>query len=95
MWPALNVSDQLSEYYGYDVEYSEVNGTELRQYKRVTHRLYTIHVTIDSLNHDTVYDIQVTPFRMWKNIREYGTPYPSIRSKTTSLCKCLNGYSKS
>ena len=82
-WSGLNVSQQLVDYYGYDVKLQEVaNGNESLFVKRVGHRAEDLHVTIDQLNHSTVYLIEVTPFRMWKTIKEYGEPYPVISVQT-------------
>ena len=94
-WHALNVSQDAAQHYWYLVQVRENGVTEYTVEERVAHNgfdgSYDIH---DGLQRNTEYVLEVTPYRIWGNITEMGTPYAKITHKTQCACMCneLGGY---
>ena len=83
-WQKLTgISDVLKQYYGYLIEYK--NDTTGASYREAASVNYTSspYWKIEKLKSDTSYFIQMKPFRMLVNKKDYGSPYQVLQVKTS------------
>jgi len=82
-WQRLTgINKTLKEYYGYLIQYKDdTTGGSYREAVRVNYTSPS-YWKIENLNSYTDYSIEIKPFRMFGNNREYGFPYPVLRVKT-------------
>ena len=89
-WRKVNVSDNTAHHYGYRVRATQ-NGTQnYAVEERVKHQGYNGLFKISALRYNTYYILLVTPYRMWGNTTNMGTPYTTITQKTHCASKCPN-----
>ena len=82
-WQHLSgISDVLKQYYGYLIEYKD--DTTETSYRQAAIVNYTSspYWKIENLKSNTNYSIQIKPFRMFDNQKDYGSPYPVLQVKT-------------
>ena len=89
-WQKLNVSEDITNHYGYLVRATENGTMHYAVEERVMHQIYDGSFEIGSLRYNTYYILEVTPYRMWGNSTELGTPYTKITQKT----RCTSKYWK-
>ena len=89
-WKKLNISKDIANHYGYLVRATENGTMHDALEERVMHQRYGGSFEINALRYNTYYILEVTPYRMWGNTTELGTPYTKITQKT----RCTSKYWK-
>ena len=81
-WQTLNVSEDIAQHYGYLVQVRENGATDYTVEERVAHNGFDGSYNIHGLRLNTEYVLEVTPYRVWGNITDLGTPYTKITQRT-------------
>ena len=87
-WQHLTgITEILKEYYGYLIQYKDdtTDGSYIDVRVNYTSSSYW---KIENLNSYTNYSIEIKPFRMFDNYKDYGSPYPVLHTRT----KCGSKY---
>jgi len=82
-WQHLTgITEILKEYYGYLIQYKDdTTGGSYIEDVRVNYSSSS-YWKIGKLKYDTDYSIEIKPFRMFDNNKDYGYPYPVLQVKT-------------
>ncbi|KAK2138444.1 hypothetical protein LSH36_3034g00007, partial [Paralvinella palmiformis] len=82
-WQHLTgITEILKEYYGYLIQYKDdTTGGSYIEDVRVNYTSSS-YWKIENLNSCTDYSIEIKPFRMFDNYKDYGYPYPVLQVKT-------------
>ena len=82
-WQHLTgITEILKEYYGYLIEYrDDTTGGSYIEDVRVNYTSSS-NWKIEKLKYDTDYSIEIKPFRMFDNNKDYGSPYPVLHTRT-------------
>ena len=82
-WQHLTgITEILKEYYGYLIQYKDdTTGGSYIEDVRVNYTSSS-YWKIENLNSYTNYSIEIKPFRMFDNNKDYGSPYPVLQVKT-------------
>ena len=83
-WQHLTgINKTLKEYYGYLIQHKNdtTDGSYIEDV-RVNYTSSSSHWKIENLKYNTNYSIEIKPFRMFDNNKDYGSPYPVLHVKT-------------
>ena len=82
-WQHLTgITEILKEYYGYLIQYKDdTTGGSYIEDVRVNYTSSS-YWKIENLNSYTDYSIEIKPFRIFNNNKDYGSPYPVLQVKT-------------
>ena len=81
-WRKVNLAEDVASHYGYQVHATENGAMNYTVEERVKHQGYDGYFEIGALRYNTEYILEITPYRMWGNITDLGTPYTKITQKT-------------
>ena len=77
------MSEELKQYYGYLIEYKDdTTGASYREAATVNYTSAP-YWKIENLTSYTRYSIQIKPFRMFGDQKDYGSPYPVLQVNTS------------
>jgi hypothetical protein len=82
-WQHLTgITEILKEYYGYLIQYRDAttDGSYIEDVR--VNYTSSSYWKIENLNSYTDYSIEIKPFRMFDNNKDYGSPYPVLQVKT-------------
>ena len=81
--PLTGISDILKQYYGYLIEYKDdTTGASYREAATVNYTS-SPYWKIEKLKRYTTYSIQIKPFRLFGDQKDYGSPYHVLQVNTS------------
>lgn len=87
-WQRIHgIPEHLEEFYGYLIEYKESPNETNYTVSGVVPFESDPHWNIENLRSDTVYDVKITPFRKYDDLKESADPYETLRAKTDAIGK--------
>ena len=91
-WEQISdVTPTFEKFYGYTIQY-RVHDVQKNYIEaaNITYSSQNNYFSLMNLTFNTVYDIQILPFKSDGGLRKFGTPYPVISAKTRCIRKFIN-----